>query len=484
MRDFSRRSVSRRSLLRFGLAAAPAFAAGLSAVRSVEAVIPANVPSPWVSLGKTQINGKLSIVQSRDFHPDHNTFVEKKIKEFADMKGYPLDHSYIEGYVGAGNIVQKLTAAVQANDAPDIVVHTLLPANLQYLEVIEDVDSLMGEVLAKHGNALPAIERRSKFGGKWWGVPNFSRAGGYWVRETPFKDAGIDWRTDLTDFDKARELCLKASKPDKELWGWGNTLNRSGDGEYNVFSLVMMSGGQIADDSGQLVVLNKDPYRQYALTGLEWLKETFTDPKWAPMLPPGVNAWTDPSNNEAYLAGKIFFSTNAGTMFAKAILDKNPVAEDTYLTTVPKGPGPAGRTLQGAGDPMYFFIMKGAKNRGPAEEMIRYFLQEDVLREMFKISTGYVYPAYDWGWDDPVIRDDKFAQHVTPAWRKIAYDPSGFTGAEFPGPPTPQVASLLSANFWTDMMGEIINGKSPADALKSGHDRAVRVFKEFGAKGE
>ena len=57
------------------------------------------------------------------------------------------------------------------------------------------------------------------------------------------------------------------------------------------------------------------------------------------MLPPGVNSWTDPSNNEAYLAGKIFFTNNAGTMFAKAVFDKNPVADDTYLISPPKGTG-------------------------------------------------------------------------------------------------------------------------------------------------
>jgi hypothetical protein len=43
---------------------------------------------------------------------------------------------------------------------------------------------------------------------------------------------------------------------------------------------------------------------------------------------------------------------------------------------------------------------------------------------------------------------------------------------------------LESSNFWTDMFGEVLGGKSPADAVKSAHDRAVRVFKEFGAKGE
>ena len=62
--------------------------------------------------------GKLAVVQSRDFHPDHNTFVEQKIRQFAEKMSYPLDHSWAEAYAGAGNVVAKLTASVQAGDAP------------------------------------------------------------------------------------------------------------------------------------------------------------------------------------------------------------------------------------------------------------------------------------------------------------------------------------------------------------------------------
>ena len=34
------------------------------------------------------------------------------------------------------------------------------------------------------------------------------------------------------------------------------------------------------------------------------------------------------------------------------------------------------------------------------------------------------------------------------------------------------------------MFGEVLSGKSVEQAVKDGHDKAVRVFKEFGAKGE
>ena len=150
----------------------------------------------------------------------------------------------------------------------------------------------------------------------------------------------------------------------------------------------------------------------------------------------------------------------------------------------PKGLGPGARALMGAGGAMVFFIMKGAKNREAAEQLIRYMHSEPIYKQMFTISTGYVYPAREWGWDQPEITESTYAKHVTENWRKIANDPSGYLGSSYPGPPSPQINALDNSNFLTDMFGEILGGKSVEDALASGHAKAVQTFKEFGAKGE
>jgi multiple sugar transport system substrate-binding protein len=470
------RKLTRRSALKIGLMAT-ATVPLVSACGTLQGIWPGRQGPGTVTSDRT-----LRVVQTRDFHPDHNAFVEQKIRDFAAEKGYSLDHSYVEAYAGAGNVVQKLTAAVQAGDAPDVMTHTLRPSELKFLGVVDPVDDLQKSLIDEYGEMLPAMKRRAFLDDQWWAVSHFSRAGGYWARAKPFADAGVDIKTGLGTFDAIREAALKASRPDQELWGWGLTANRSGDGETTVRNAVMLSGGQLTDESGQVVVLNTEPFRQHAITGLTWLKEIYSGGKWAPMVPPGVNAWTDPSNNEAYLAGRVFFTSNAGTLFAKAVFDKNPVADDTYLLQTPKGPGPAGRALNGA-DGTRWFIFKGARNRQGAEELIRYMLAQDVQRQIFKTSTGYAYPAYEWGWDDAVIADSQYAQHVTPIWKEIAFDPSGYTQGEWPGPPTPWTASLESSNFWTDMFGEVLGGRPVPEAVANAHERAVRVFKEFGATG-
>src|SRR5438132_247514 len=329
-------------------AAAPTTAPAAAATTAPAAAKPTTAPAAAATtapaaaqaaptFAAAKINGKLQVVQSRDFHPDHNALIEAKIKEFATKQNYPLDHSYIEAYAGSGDVVQKLTAAVQAGDAPDILIHTLGSAQLHFLDIIDEVDALEKDLEKFHGKLNAASTRENLIDGKWWAVPHFIRAGGFWVRQSAFKDAGIDPYTELGDLGKLRDAAMKISKPDKEFWGWGMTSNRSGDGDTMVANAIFMFGGQLNDETGQIVVLNKEPYRTNALLGLNWLKETYTDPKFAAMLPAGVAGWTDPSNNEAWLGGKIGITSNAGTVFAKAVVDKNPVADDSYLILQPKG---------------------------------------------------------------------------------------------------------------------------------------------------
>src|SRR5215207_5915457 len=432
-----------------------------------------------------KINGKLSVIIDADFHPDHNVFIEKKVREFAEKMNYPLDFSTVAAFTGTANISQKLTAAVQSGDPPDVLTHTEATSTLKFLEVLEDVDDLQKQIIKDFGEPYKAAKSLEFIDNKWWAVQHFSRAGGYWYRENAFKAIGVDPKKDFTDFDKVTDALIKASNPEKESWGWGMTANRSGDGESIVKNHVLLWGGQLNDPTGQLVVLNKDPYRQYAIDGLTYLKNIYTDPKFAKIIPTGVNSWTDPSNNEAYLAGKIFFTNNAGTMFAKAVFDKNPVKDDTYLMLPPKGLGAGGRVLAGGGAAKRWFVVKGAKNREAAEQLIRFMNGADVQKEMFKISNGYVYPAYEWGWDEPEIMASDAGTHVTEVWKQyLNHEANYIGGGYYPAPPVAAVESLENSNFWTDMFGEVLGGKAPADAVKSAHDRAVRVFKEFGAKGE
>ncbi len=174
-----------------GASPAASPAAGASPVAQAAPGAASGPPTPAYQLpNPVKINGKLSVIIDADFYPEHNAFIEKTVREFAEKMNYPLDFSTVSAYTGQANLAQRLSAAVQANDAPDVITHTEKPSVLKFLDVLEDVDDLQKSIIKDFGEPYKAFRDQSFFEGKWWAVQHFSRAGGYFVRENAMKAAG------------------------------------------------------------------------------------------------------------------------------------------------------------------------------------------------------------------------------------------------------------------------------------------------------
>jgi multiple sugar transport system substrate-binding protein len=384
-----------------------------------------------------------------------------------------MDISYIAGFQGGSDLNQKLTAMVQAGTPPDIMDHNVSHHQQVFLGVLEDVTPFVQEMETANGKTVVGIRMGAQIDGKWYGVPYYTRHGGYYMRTDWFKEAGVDVDKGTETYDLLRETALKISDPDKKRWGWGMTVNRSGDGESMVQNLIHAFGGRTQDKAGQLVTLNSPE----TIKGLEWLKETYTDPKWAKMLPPGVNAWNDISNNEAFLAGTLGITQNAGTMLAKAYFDKVPHAEAIGYVQTPKslnGQGP--RLESGGGETLR--LIKGTKNKDAAFDTMRFWLSTPVQQTIWKISTSYALPAYANGWKDPLIS----SRPISAKFEAVVNN-EDWWGLATPGPIGAAVDAVAASNMFTDTMGEILKGKPVPQAVKEMHDRAVKIFKEFGLKG-
>ena len=195
------------------------------------------------------------------------------------------------------------------------------------------------------------------------------------------------------------------------------------------------------------------------------------------MLPPGVNSWDDTANNNAYLAGTLAFTSNAGTMYAKAVFDKVPFAKDIRVLQTPTGP--TRQRLQGSGGQGFYFF-DGSKNYEASRQVAEHMLTLEVQRVLWKTSTGYVIPAYANWWDDPIIKGDENSVRYKPV---ATGEPPLPGDAAWRGPNTEASDAVSTQRVITDMMGEVLNGKAPAQAVREAHDRAVKIYKEFGFKG-
>lgn len=414
----------------------------------------------------------LWVLQTQDFHPDYNDFVRKHIEDFAAEKGYPLEVADMAGFVAGGAELQKIGAQVAADDAPDMIQRTLSVPQYNQLGLIVPVTDLVDEIIGKYGDTGARQKKDLMIDGDWYAVPFHVRSDGGWARKEIWDAAGIDVTT-LKTYQELAEACMEVSDPAKEIWGWGMSVNRGGDGNWMMHRIVHSFGASWVDETGQKITLDSPETVQ----AIEWIADIYTNPKWEKMLPPGVLSWTDPTNNEVFLGGKLAYTQNGGTVYAKAVVDQVPFVND-IVWDYPKG-GPGLERFFGLGT-MNFGMIKGGKNPEAARDLILSFFEDETMKAVFKIATTYALPAFTnmWDWEEITSVPNSIAQ------KEGALDPAGWNGIAFPGPATPWIAAVESQNLPTDLIASVITGQaSAADAVKQTAEAAAKIFQEMGAAG-
>jgi multiple sugar transport system substrate-binding protein len=462
-------SFNRRRFLQGSAAAvaAPAFLRMTSRGISAQDEIPKEKSSATV-------DGKLSVLQDQDFHPDHNAFLKAEIEAYCQFNGWDYEVTDVAGFQGGGDLNQKLVASVQAGNAADLLIKDHYVYQLQFLGVLEPTTDLTNEIIGLNGDPTPEFKNNSFFDDQWWSVPFFTRAGGFYVRRDIMTAAAVDLDAGFHTLDQRRDAALKVSDPDGQMWGWGITINRSGDGRAFVQNTLFDYGSKIQDETGEIVTFNSPE----SIAALEWMKETYSGDQWSKMLPPGINAWTDTSNNEAFLAGTIAVTQNAGTVYAKAVFDKVPFAGEIAWMPYPQ------RISDGAYIDIMggtkFHVIKGTKNKDATYDLIRHLMTEPVQEKIWTISQSYALPAYKNGWAHELVQSVDNSKRIEP----VVWNDAGFTGLRWPGPYSAAVDSVSGGNDHTDMMAEVLQGGEIAKIVEDYHKRWVQVWQDFGLKGE
>jgi multiple sugar transport system substrate-binding protein len=414
--------------------------------------------------------GRLSVIHKTEYVAEVQDLFRASVEQFAAEKGVGLDISTANPEL-FGDFTAKMLAAVQAGNPPDLGYHFLSIPQMYSLDIVEDVTDIVNEAVSLYGPVVPPIltDLNAFIDGKWWAVPFMSYTGAWMARRDIFEAHGIDIAS-IDTWDGRREAALAVSDPDNNVWGWGFTTNRSGDGHGLILSVIQSYGGAFTDETGLVVNFNTPE----TIAAVEWLKETYTSEKYAPMLPPGVESWTDTSNNEAYLAGTIALTLNQLSIYAKAKLDGNPVYENTALLHAPRWLD--GRLPEG-GATGWFTIFKGAANRELAKELILHMLDPEQFTPMAQVGGGLFLPAYQNAWtDDLIAADPNFA-----VVRDIMFNPDVSYGRSHPAKPNALIDAIDAAGITSQMMANVIGGgMSVEDAVQDAHDKIVQIFEEGG----
>jgi multiple sugar transport system substrate-binding protein len=413
--------------------------------------------------------GKLTVIHRTEYFKEVEDLFRQNVVSFTDANGIELDISTANPEM-FGDFTAKMLAAVQAGNPPDLAYTTLSIPQLYGLGLLEDVTDVVDALTAQYGEVVPATASKGAvFEGKWWAVPFMSQASAWFARKDVFEAAGIDVNT-LDTWDARRDAALEVSNPDNQMWGWGVTINKSGDGHGIIISVLQAFGSSFTDETGLKVTFDSPE----SVAAVEWLNETYTGEKYAPMRPPGIESWTDSSNNEAYLAGTIALTANAFSVYAKAKADGNPVYENTAVLHVPKTKD--GELFEG-GSSGWLTIFKGSKNVDVAKQLIRALVEPTSFVPMVQLGGGLFLPAYKNLWtDDLRATDPNFG-----VLEEIVFNPVIHNGISHPAEPSAAIDAILAASIPSQMMADVTTGRrTPAEAVKDAHNKIVAIFEEGG----
>ncbi len=465
------KKVSRRDFLRAIASSGMVVAASAGGVQLVFAQDPTATPAPTntplpLPVGQA---GTLTVIHKTEYFEVVQTIFREAVVEFAAQEGIELDISTANPEL-FGDFTAKMLAAVQAGNPPDLGYHVLSIPQMYALDIVEDVSDVVEEAIRLYGNVVPAIaEANAKIDGKWWAVPYIAVTGPWFARRDIFEAKGIDLAT-LDTLDARREAALAVSDPDNNVWGWGLTVNRSGDGHGLIIGVIHSFGGSFTDETGLRVTFNTPE----TVAAVEWLTETYTSERFRPMLPPGVESWTDTSNNEAYLAGTIALTANQPSVYAKAKADGNPVFENTAILHPPKTLD--GRLLE-AGANGWLTIFKGAPNIALAKRLMLQLLDPSVFTPMAQQGGGLFLPAYASQYTDELIAADPNFEVL----RDILFNPDLYYGRSHPAQPNALIDAIDGAGITSQMMANAINGSmTPSEAVADAHAKIVQIFEEGG----
>jgi multiple sugar transport system substrate-binding protein len=417
--------------------------------------------------------GKLTVIHRTEYFEAAQNLFRDAVTKFAAANNAELDISTTNPE-SFGDFLGKMSAAVRAGNPPDLAyTSTISIPQMHLLGLLEDVNDVVEEAISRYGNVMQGINAESigKIDGRWVAVPFIANTTGTFFRSDKLAEKGIDPYT-LQTWEQRREAALAISDPDKGFYGWGLTVNQSGDGWGVASAILNAFGGHFTDETGTKVAFDSPE----TVAAFEFVRETYDrNGKYAAMLPPGVESWGDISNNEAWLAGSVGYTHNAFSLYAAAKRDNNPVFGNTVLLPQPMANNGDHRNGGAVGG--WLTVFKGAPNVDLAKKLALELLDPVNFTPMSSVAGGLFMPAYENLWTEELIAaDPNYA--IIKEQVDIA-DP--FIGPSWPAMPAAQIDAIRAQGVLEQSMGNVISGRMTSqEAVTDAHNKIVQIFEEGG----
>ena len=435
--------------------------AGLIARREFlrkSAVITGGTAAGLGVLGKmahAQSGTKMRVWLFKSFVTASNDILAKQVEAWGAERKVQVDMDWAT----FGDREQKFVAAIEAGNPPDIGEMNYLGPT-RYKSALRDVSKLAKDIAAARGGLLPFAERATNVGGQFYGVARLTFPGGFFVRKDLLDAKGV--KLPKTYDPDVVEMAKKCQDPAKDIWGFGQTLNRSDDGNGFMNNILLDYGGGVWDKDGKPALGTS--FLKQNLAALQFAVDTVQKYK---IQPPGVMSWTDVHNNEAFIAGKLVSTNNGASLYYGLVSKKNPIAEKTLVIQTPGGPA-GSFVLAGA---YSMGIFKQTKNVELSEDLIRWIEDEKRFDEFRNASIGQAGPVYKARAESPYWKSD-------PNFEGMMQNVLRGVWIGYPGPVTAAAVEVQAQYILCDMAGRVVvGGLSPEAALKEAHARVEEIHK-------
>jgi len=437
--------IARREFLRTSAVLTGGTAAGLAVLRGMASAQP-----------KT----KLRIWLFKSYVTAGNDILAKHVEAWARERNVEPEFDWAT----FGDREQKFVAAIEAGNPPD-VAEMNYQGPMRYKAALRDETKLAKDLAAPRGGLLQYADRVVQLNGQYFGIARLAFGGGLHIRKDLLAEKGLKmpkvYDPDVIDVAK------KCQDPSKDIWGFGQTLNRCDDGNGFMQNILWDYGGGAWDKDGKPALATSNLKANMA--ALQFAVDTIQKHR---VQPPGVMGWNDASNNEAYMAGKLVSTNNGASLYYAMGAKNHPLFDKTQVILTPGGP---------AGS----FVFAGAYNWGVfqkskyhelAEDMIRWVEDEKRFEEYMKACSGQAGPVYKSRAEHGYWKSD-------PNYEGMLQNIMRSVWPGYPGPISPAAIEVQAQYMLCDMAGRVVTaGLSLEAALKETHGRIEEVYKIRGGK--
>jgi len=432
--------IARREFLRKAAVVTGGTAAGLKTLEGMAAA---------------QSQTKLRVWLFKSYVTAGNDILAKQVESWAAERKVQVEFDWAT----FGDREQKFVAAIEAGNPPDMAeMNYQGPA--RYKPALRDVTKLAKDLATPRGGLLPYAERNVNLNGQYFGVARQSFPGGLFVRKDLLDAKGV--KLPKTYDPDVVEMAKKCQDASKDIWGFGQTLNRCDDGNGYMQNILWDYGGGTWDKDGKPALATT--FLKQNLEALQFSVDTIQKHK---IQPPGVMSWNDASNNEAYMAGKLVSTNNGASLYYAMVAKKHPLAEKTQVILTPGGP--AGSFV--AAGAYNWGIFQKSKHAELCEDLIRWVEDEKRFEEYMKASIGQAGPVYKSRAENPYWKSD-------PNFQGMLQNLLRGVWVGYPGPYTSAAVEVQAQYILCDMAGRVVvAGLSPEAALKEAHARVEEIYK-------